>query len=173
MSGYSLQRNALEACEEMIASINLANQKEPNVFPKSRRVEALSNMSMRNFKMHFSQQGESSDSKAEAELLQIMLNKELHAEEFANQVALSPPYFCGSPPIRTANPIVQDARFGDEKNTPISAILSPTGLSSPSLASVNRGCVRVSLGPKPAAVRVEGFDCPNKDRENSGVSAVA
>jgi hypothetical protein len=31
----------------------------------------------------------------------------------------------------------------------------------------------MSFGLKPAAVRVEGFDCLNRDRQNSSVPAVA
>lgn len=100
----------------------------------------------------------------------LIFQQESHGEEFANQVASSPPYFCGSPPVRAANPLVQDARFGDEMNA---AIISPSGLPSPTSTSRKGGCVRVSFGLKPAAVRVEGFDCLNRDRQNSSVPAVA
>ncbi|KAL1338459.1 uncharacterized protein [Arachis hypogaea] len=174
MNCYSLQQNAFAACEERRGSINLADQKEPVVCPKPRRVGVLCNMPMRPLRWHFnSQQAEGSDSKAGAELLDIIFKRENHGEEFFNQVASSPPYFCGSPPVRAANPLIQDAQFGDERNNPISVISSPSGLPSPSSASRKGGCVRMNFGLKPAEVRVEGFDCLNRDRQNSRIPAFA
>ncbi|XP_039064221.1 uncharacterized protein LOC120209230 [Hibiscus syriacus] len=84
-------------------------------------------------------------------------------EETPTQVASPPPFFCGSPPSRVANPLIQDSRFGDEKFTTslisLSLIPPPLGLSSsPSSGSRKGGRVRASFGNKPA-VRVEGFDC--------------
>lgn len=96
-----------------------------------------------------------------------------HGQEYANQVASSPPFICGSPPVRAANPLVQDAHFGDEKHCPSLLISSPSGLLSPSSASRKGGCVRMTFGLKPAAVRVEGFDCLNKDCQNSRIPVVA
>lgn len=171
MNCYSLQQNAFAAGEEMRGSVNIADHKEPVICPKPRRVGVLSNMPIRPLRWHLNQQAEGADSKAGAELLDFIF-KESHGDEFANQVASSPPYFCGSPPVRAANPLIQDARFGDEK-PPIPAISSPSGLSSPSSASRKGGCVRMSFGLKPAAVRVEGFDCLNRDRQNSSIPAVA
>ncbi|KAI4346876.1 hypothetical protein L6164_007739 [Bauhinia variegata] len=147
---------------------------ESLICPKPRRVGILSNVPVRPLRLHLSQQAEGSDSKAGAELLDLILKKESYGDEqYANQVASSPPYFCGSPPVRAANPLIQDARFGDEKLNPASAISSPSGLSSPSSASRKGGCVRMKFGLKPAAVRVEGFDCLNRDRQNSSIPAVA
>ncbi|KAK7271790.1 hypothetical protein RJT34_27980 [Clitoria ternatea] len=170
MSCYSLQKNAYE---EMRGSVNIVDQKEPVICPKPRRVGVLSNMPMRHLRWHFIQQAEGSDSKAGAELLDIMLKKESHGEEFANQVSSSPPFFCGSPPVRAANPLAQDAQFGDEKHTPTLTISSPSGLLSPSSALRKGGCVRMSFGLKPATVRVEGFDCLSRDCQNSRIPAVA
>lgn len=172
MNYYGLQQNAFAACEEMRGSVNIADPKEPVICPKPRRVGVVSNMPMRHLRWHFNQQAEGSESKAGAELLEIMFKKESHVEEFASQVASSPPYFCGSPPVRAANPLVQDARFGDEKHCP-ALTTSPSGLLSPSSTSRKGGCVRMSFGLKPAAVRVEGFDCLNRDRQNSRIPAVA
>lgn len=168
MNRYSLQQNAFAACEEMRGSVTITDHKEPLICPKPRRVGVLSNVPVRQLRFHFNQQAEGSDSKAAAELLDMIFEKESHGDEFANHVASSPPYFSVSPPVRAANPLVQDARFGNEI---ISS--SPSGLPSPNSASRKGGCVRMSFGLKPAAVRVEGFDCLNRDRQNSSVPAVA
>lgn len=96
-------------------------------------------------------------------------------EQTASQVASSPPYFSGSPPSRAANPLIQDARFGDEKLTPLQVpvVPSPSGLPSPSSSARKAGCTRMKFGLKPATVRVEGFDCLNRDRQNSSIPAMA
>ncbi|KAL6989785.1 hypothetical protein U1Q18_015536, partial [Sarracenia purpurea var. burkii] len=94
----------------------------------------------------------------------------------ASQVAFSPPIFSGTPPSRTDNSLIQDAQFGVEKLSPLSAsssVLSPSGMSSPSSSSCRGGCVRMKFGPKPAAIRVEGFECLNRDRQHSTVLAMA
>lgn len=95
------------------------------------------------------------------------------------QVASSPPYFCGSPPSRVSNPLIQDARFGDEKITPISPRLmtpnpaSGVPTSSPSSSSRKGGCHRPNYGNKPA-VRIEGFDCLDRDnRRNCSIPTLA
>ena len=77
-------------------------------------------------------------------------------EQSGTQVASSPPYFCGSPPSRAANPLVQDARFGDERLAVLSVLQIPSPSSSSS--ACKGGFVRMKFGLKPAAVRVEGFD---------------
>lgn len=96
--------------------------------------------------------------------------------EPSSQVASSPPFFSGSPPSRVANPLIQDARFGDEKLTPfpsLAPIPPPSGLSSPTSSSARKGgCVRANFGNKPA-VRVEGFDCMDRDRRNCSIPALA
>ncbi|KAJ7971220.1 Translocase subunit seca [Quillaja saponaria] len=177
MDHYNPQKNAFISCEEMRGNVYVSDPKDPLICPKPRRVGVLANTPMRPLRWHPSHQAEIYDSKAGAELLDIILMKEGYGEQqCANQVALSPPYFCGSPPSRAANPLVKDAQFGNEKLTPIStsAIPSPSALSSPSSASrKGGGCVRMKFGQKPAAVRVEGFDCLNRDRQNSSIPAVA
>ncbi|KAF5479897.1 hypothetical protein F2P56_000680 [Juglans regia] len=146
------------------------------VCPKPRRVGVLANNPVRPLRWHMSHQAEVCDSKAGAELLDIILMKEGRGpEQSPTHFASSPPYFVGSPPSRSANPLIQDARFGDEKITPISplSITSPSGVSSPSSSSRKGGCARMKFGLKPATVRVEGFDCLNRDRQNSSIPAVA
>ncbi|MQL90293.1 hypothetical protein Taro_022886 [Colocasia esculenta] len=71
------------------------------------------------------------------------------------QVASSPPYFCSSPPSRSTNPLVFDARFGDEKSAPLTTL--PMLATSPSAAAPRMGgCVRTKFGPKPTSVRTTG-----------------
>ncbi|RZS15339.1 hypothetical protein BHM03_00047160 [Ensete ventricosum] len=88
------------------------------------------------------------------------------------QVASSPPFFCGSPPSRVANPVVHDARFGEDRPPAPFAPL-PLTQSGPPL-SPSQGCAHAKFGLKPAAVRIEGFDCLDRDRRRcSGITAVA
>ncbi|GLT69944.1 hypothetical protein SLA2020_420530 [Shorea laevis] len=173
----------------------------PCCLPKASPCWVLANTQVRPLRWHMSHYGEICDSKAGAELLDIILMKvqrkfnlklslvdllvvyllvpcnfrgswgELPTTQFAS----SPPYFCGSPPSRSSNPLIQDARFGDEKFTAISplSIPSPSSVSSPSSSSRKGGCTRMKFGLKPAAVRVEGFDCLSRDCQNSSIPAVA
>ncbi|KAG8489291.1 hypothetical protein CXB51_017339 [Gossypium anomalum] len=175
MNHYNLQQNpvAVSAYEEMggfISSISEHHRAGPVVCPNPRRLGVLTNNPIKPFRLHMSHQADVSESKASAELLDIILNKgDLWAEQPAAQVASSPPFFCGSPPSRTTNPVVQDARFGDERVAALSASQSP----SPSQSAHKGGCVRMSFGLKPAAIRVEGFDCLNRDSQNSTIPAMA
>ncbi|GKU97553.1 hypothetical protein SLEP1_g10691 [Rubroshorea leprosula] len=174
MNHCNLQQNAVVACEELRSLLSVSDPKGPLICPKPRRVGMLANNSNKSFRCYVSHQAEVYDSKAGAELLDIILRKEdFVTEQPVTPVSSSPPFFCGSPPSRAANPIVHDACFGDERLTPISTlqIPSPSGLSSPS--SCKGGCVRMKFGLKPAAVRVEGFDCLNRDRQNSSIPAMA
>ncbi|TXG51448.1 hypothetical protein EZV62_023972 [Acer yangbiense] len=142
------------------------------VCPKPRRLGLLNpsiNDSIRPLRWPSNNQSETGDSKAGSELLDIILAKGGYGgEKSGNQVASSPPYFCGSPPTRASNPLIQDAQFGNEKLNPV---LSPAP-PSPS-SRMGGGCVRMKFGHKPAAVRIEGFDCLSRDRRNCSISAVA
>ncbi|KAM7278503.1 hypothetical protein ACFE04_005637 [Oxalis oulophora] len=88
-------------------------------------------------------------------------------EKFGTPVASSPPYFCGSPPSRASNPLIEDARFGDERIQPPCYSMGPPSPSS----RVSGGCTRMKFGHTPAAVRIEGFDCLTRDRRS--ISAMA
>ncbi|KAL8472579.1 hypothetical protein ACS0TY_029058 [Phlomoides rotata] len=88
-------------------------------------------------------------SKAGAELLgQIHRKDKFEAEQCAT-LSSSPPFFFGSPPCRTRNPVVQDEHFRVEK---LSFIHEALNTERPAHA-------RKQLGEKQAFVRVEGFDC--------------
>ncbi|KAK7269766.1 hypothetical protein RIF29_22501 [Crotalaria pallida] len=111
----------------------------------------------------------------------ILTKGDCEIEQFWPQAASSPPFFCGSPPSRVANPIVQDARFGDDNFSPLSpsswvVVPAPSGLppspSSSSSSARKGGCVRANFGNNPA-VRVEGFDCLDRDRRNCSIPALA
>ncbi|KAK6788672.1 hypothetical protein RDI58_012470 [Solanum bulbocastanum] len=149
------------------------------VCPKPRRLGLLNatiTEPIRPLRWHVSHQQELCDSRAGADLLDIILAKGGGTDQSsAAQVASSPPFFCGSPPSRVSNPLIQDARFGDEKVTPVSprAIPIPSGLaSSPSTSTRKGGCVRANFGNNPA-VRVEGFDCLDRDRRNCSIPTLA
>lgn len=103
----------------------------------------------------------------------VVLQEDLGTEQSATHEASSPPYFCGSPPTRAANPLVQDDRFGDERFAAALSTLQVPSPSSPSSSARKGGCVRMKFGLKPATVRVEGFDCLNRDRQNSSIPAMA
>ncbi|KAJ0098959.1 hypothetical protein Patl1_21456 [Pistacia atlantica] len=169
------QKNAFVAREET-RGFEFSDQRESVVCPKPRRVGILASNCTRPFRWQLSHPVGVSDSNAGAELLDIILMKEGYGvEQTASQVASSPPYFSGSPPSRAANPLIQDARFGDEKLTPLQVpvVPSPSGLPSPSSSARKAGCTRMKFGLKPATVRVEGFDCLNRDRQNSSIPAMA
>ncbi|GMP83310.1 hypothetical protein CsSME_00037271 [Camellia sinensis var. sinensis] len=177
------QQNAFAACEEMRSSVSVSiyDRRETVVCPKPRRLGLLNtglNDQFRPLRWHMSYQSELCESKAGTELLDTILTKGGYgAEQSCTQVASSPPFFCGSPPSRVSNPLIQDARFGDDKFTPISPrsipIPSGSGLSSSSASSSRKGgCVRANFGNNPA-VRVEGFDCLDRDRRNCSIPALA
>lgn len=166
-------------CEELRgpAGVTLSDRKGPVlVCPKPRRVEFLaSNLTM---SLRW-QRSDVCDSKAGAELLDMILRKEGQCEgrSSAREIASSPPFFCGSPPSRVSNPIVQDAQFGDENLSPLSTLqlASPSASASPSPSpsAMKSGGARMKFGLKSPTVRVEGFDCLSRDRQNSGITATA
>lgn len=171
MNHCAIQQNVFSAYEE--------SRKDHLVCPKPRRLALLNtamNEPIRPVRWHLSHQAEPYDSKAGADLMEIILAKGGYgAEQPSAQIASSPPFFSGSPPSRVANPLIQDARFGDEKLNPISPsiVASPGQSSSPSSSSRKGGCVRANFGDKPA-MRVEGFDCMERDdRRNRSIPALA
>lgn len=152
------------------------------IFNKSRIFE-LSNSPV--FYFIFSYQSEGYESKAGPELLDIIFAKGGgyggSSEQTCTQIASSPPFFSGSPPSRVSNPLIQDALFGDDKVSPVSPrsmIPNPSSSgmssSSPSFSSARKGgCLRANFGNKPA-VRIEGFDCLDRDnRRNCSIPALA
>lgn len=170
-------------CEEMRGPVTvpLSDRKGPLlVCPKPRRIGFLAgNLTMSLRWQRSCQQSEICDSKAGAELLDMILSKEGHSEgkPLAREIASSPPFFSGSPPSRVSNPLVQDVQFGDEKLSPLSTLQlaspSTSASPSPSPSAMKSGGARMKFGLKSPTVRVEGFDCLGRDRQNAGITAVA
>ncbi|KAL5722139.1 hypothetical protein ACHQM5_005696 [Ranunculus cassubicifolius] len=154
-----MERN-FAVCQEMFSSVSISERKDSLVCPKPRRVSPLSYTV--------------NESRAGFDLLDMIFSKGGYDTEHANYTASSPPFFCGSPPSRATNPLVQDAHFGERKAAPSSPLLISSRSSSPSSMSWKGGCAsRTNLGHKPAVVRIEGFDCLGKDRRNCSIPAVA
>lgn len=111
--------------------------------------------------------------------LWVLQDGDFDVEQSWPVVTSSPPFFCGSPPSRAANPLIQDARFGDENFSPLSPpswVVVPAAASglppSPSSSARKGGCVRANFGNNPV-VRIEGFDCLDRDRRNCSIPALA
>ncbi|XP_047332754.1 uncharacterized protein LOC124936309 [Impatiens glandulifera] len=150
-------------CEEMSASALNAL-----VCPKPRRIVTLNSSTNGQIKpprYQTSHQLKAAEVEGGNELFDFILPK----GNFGSGVASSPPYFYGSPPSRTSNPITQDTRF-------VNNMYSSSPLSSPAqtmLATSPSSCGRMKFVHKPAAKRVEGFDCLSRDLDNCSISAVA
>ncbi|XWS34983.1 hypothetical protein CRYUN_Cryun21dG0084900 [Craigia yunnanensis] len=186
MKQCAIQQSAIRSShEEMRSSVSVmvTDRRETMVCPKPRRLGLLNTSfndhPVRSLRWQLSNQAELYDSKTGSDLLDMILTKGgCGVEQNCIQVASSPPFFCGSPPSRVANPLIQDARFGDEKIitplSPRSPIPPPWGSPSLSPSSSTRkgGCIRVNFGSNPA-VRVEGFDCLDRDRRNCSIPALA
>ncbi|KAI8542926.1 hypothetical protein RHMOL_Rhmol08G0177700 [Rhododendron molle] len=168
---------AMAACGEKRDGVSISVS-DTVVCPKPRRIGILNpslNEQSRPSRWHANYQTEISDSKAGMELLDIILIKgSYNVEKSITQVASSPPFFSGSPPSRASNPLIQDSQFRNKEFSPLSPLSyqAPNLVSSPSSSARKGGsCARVKFGQKPAAVRVEGFDCISRDRRS--ISAVA
>ncbi|KAF5764071.1 hypothetical protein HanRHA438_Chr15g0700001 [Helianthus annuus] len=151
---------------------------EPMVCPKPRRLSLFSatmNEPVRSLRWQMS---EVYESKAGSELQDIFFAKGggySPLDQICTNVASSPPFFSGSPPSRVSNPLTQDARFGDEKISPLSPRSMVPNPASSGLQSspMKGGCNRSSFGNKPA-VRIEGFDCLDRDnRRNCSIATLA
>uniref|UniRef100_A0A7N0VBX6 Uncharacterized protein n=1 Tax=Kalanchoe fedtschenkoi TaxID=63787 RepID=A0A7N0VBX6_KALFE len=170
MNHYAIQQRSVSAvCEEMIG-------REAVVCPKPVRVGVLSSPladPIRTLRWNLSHQSEISEAAAGADLLDILLLKggSRDSEQFCTPVDFPPPFFSGSPPSRVSNPLIQDARFREEKHgSPVSQL--QLGPSSPSSYTRKGGYARPNFGNNPV-VRIEGFACMKRDGRSSAVSARA
>ncbi|KAK9705076.1 hypothetical protein RND81_07G032200 [Saponaria officinalis] len=171
VASSSKSRNSMGDCRSAV------------VCPKPRRVGLLNSSvsdSSRPLRWHLGHQVDVSDARAGSELLDIILSKGGQgSEKPSTEVASSPPFFSGSPPSRVSNPLIQDARFRAEKQlmpsfSPLTSPIptTPGTSSSPNSSVRNGGCVRANFGDYPA-VRVEGFDCLDRDRRNCSIPGLA
>ncbi|KAI4321294.1 hypothetical protein MLD38_034695 [Melastoma candidum] len=168
-----IEANAFVAFEEMRGYLSISDRRGLLACPKPRRVGLSSGGLLR---PQFSPRPEVGKSRDGADLLDLILKKEdFESEQQSPAVTvLMTPFYSGSPPCRAENPLAQDARFRNGAIPPIAAspVFSPSGLPSPS-SPTPKGCARMKFGPKPAAVRIEGFDCLSRDGQNSSVPAIA
>ncbi|CAE5963430.1 unnamed protein product [Arabidopsis arenosa] len=182
MNHFAVQPNAFAAGGDLrSSSVSVVERDQTTVVcPKPRRIGLRNNHHpSRSLRCYFSHQLELCESKAETDILDIILTKDGYgAEQVHKQVIDSPsPFLCGSPPSRVANPITQDARFRDEIVSVSSVIPPQLGLppsSSPSSSSGRKGgcVVRGNFGNSPK-VRIEGFDCLDRDSRNCSIPALA
>ncbi|XP_073032748.1 uncharacterized protein [Primulina eburnea] len=176
MNHCAIQHNYFVAREELRGSAAAAaagggsmEKRETVVCPKPRRL-GLNHATlydlypMRPRIWHICHQQEVSEANAAKEVLDIILAKgSCGADQSIAQVASSPPFFPGSPPRRVSNPLIQDARFLDEKLIPVAPHAIPF---------TSDRFVRESFGNNPAS-RIEGFDCLGTDRRNRHIPALA
>jgi hypothetical protein len=139
------------------------------VCPKPRRIvnnnfnDSISIIRPSRFLHNNNQQMEACESKAGIELLDIIRPKQgdYGFEKSSYQVASSPPFYSGSPPVRASNPLIQDEQFRNEKLSPPSPSPSPSPSIDPPMtaASGGGGRGRVNYRHNQPNVRVEGFNC--------------
>ena len=173
MNHWAVQPNAFAAGGDLRNSVSVVERDQTVVVcPKPRRI------GLRNPLHHPSRSlrcySHQVESKAETDILDIILTQDGYGTEQVHptQVLDSPsPFLCGSPPSRVANPLTQDARFRDELSLVSSPF--PTPLGQPHSSSGRKGgFVRGSFGNSPA-VRIEGFDCLDRDSRNCSIPALA
>ncbi|KAI0515645.1 hypothetical protein KFK09_008311 [Dendrobium nobile] len=68
------------------------------------------------------------------------------------------PFFCGSPPARSANPIVLDTRFSEAIQLQSVQPSTMPGSSNPQI-----GLDRIQHNLTPTTIRIEGFNCLNSN----------
>jgi len=168
----------------MRSSVSVCDRREVVVCPKPRRIGLLNSVVndpiIRPLRWYVSHHPEMFESKPGTDLLDLILPKGGYGGEHQScaqaAATLSPPFFSGSPPSRASNPLIQDIRFGDESFTPVSPQLIPipsgSKISSPSSSARKGGFIRASFGSSPA-VRIEGFDCLDRERRNRSIPALA
>ncbi|XP_019154547.1 PREDICTED: uncharacterized protein LOC109151089 [Ipomoea nil] len=143
----------MNCCENAVGRVVCPMPRRPNAHSTHTLVFPMSNSS------------EGIDSKTDASLVDLILKKDsLVAMQSISQLSSSPPFFSGSPPCRTNNPVIHDTCFRNEKRvgTPVPQSPPLSGIiSSPSSSARKAACTRAMLGQQQSPVRVEGFDCQN------------
>ncbi|KAD2804280.1 hypothetical protein R6Q59_030201 [Mikania micrantha] len=147
---------------------------EPVVCPKPRRLNLFNNAinePARALRWQMCYQQEAYESNAGPELFDLILAKGGGYDVSGTPEQTSSPFFCGSPPSRVSNPLIQDARFGDDscKISPISprSMIPNRDSGIPSSSPATGGYLR-------PMVRIEGFNClDGGNRRNCSIPALA
>ncbi|KAI0488611.1 hypothetical protein KFK09_028450 [Dendrobium nobile] len=172
MNNYAMQTNAFAASREHLGA---GDRKSPVLCPKPRRLGYLPAPEVvRPLRWQTSHQAEPCGSKPGLEFVDYFLPKG------GESLSMSPPFFCGSPPSRAGNPVVHDALFFENRPvgplpSPLTAALAGGIAASSPISPRNSGnCARTNIALKPAAVRIEGFDClGGGGRRGCSITAVA
>lgn len=135
------------------------------VCPKPRRSGANERFNTNATLLQINQEVEVCDLKAGTELLDLILTKGRYDVEYSN----ANPFFCGSPPSRASNPLIQDVNFGNDNFIPIQPFPESALPFSSSSRVTGGGCVPMKFGNNSAPVRIDGFNC----RGSCSVPAVA
>ncbi|CAM6109675.1 unnamed protein product [Calypogeia fissa] len=124
---------------------------EEVICPKPRRVTNVSCPPAEFLKTSRRRRSHSSQVRAEGEagfeILDIFLSRSGFGD--SSSFGCSPPYFCGSPPSRSGNPLIHDVQFTHQRIPSAQSSLS-------SLVSQQKSFCAASYGANPS-VRVEGF----------------
>ncbi|EPS58186.1 hypothetical protein M569_16630 [Genlisea aurea] len=171
MSPYAISGNSFAACEEL-GSVSSYISEKMVVCPKPRRLglpraTTISESSP----MPIIWQPSGFDSKAGSDPSSdiILMMKGGGCESDQSSIH---PFFSGSPPSRAPNPLIQDFRFASTR--PIltrSDVLLPSPTSSSSTPGKSI-CGRSTFSDGPS-VRIEGFDCLDRDRRKFGIPTLA
>jgi len=90
-----------------------------------------------------------------SDILDLILSKNEPDGDSSSQVG----FLCGSPPVRTNNPVIHDPQFG--KRVPsFSPLVSPYGKMPAGRVEVGSPSCGARSSPK---VRIEGFTCGNSE----------
>ncbi|KAG1331625.1 hypothetical protein COCNU_02G015930 [Cocos nucifera] len=94
------------------------------------------------------------------EILDIILNKDDPEGDLdmSNQTG----FFCGSPPVRTNNPVVHDAQFAKQTQNLGSPLGNSFGTKPAARVEIGSPSCGSSFGGSPK-VRIEGFACGNSE----------
>ncbi|KAG0491006.1 hypothetical protein HPP92_007869 [Vanilla planifolia] len=145
--------------EKQQNAVFVTGHDRPLLFPKPRKLYQAS--AMRSLRFISDTHVDSLDPNPGIDLLDMLFSKEAGGPvEQEDQLS---EFFCGSPPVRSDNPVAHDARFGEAD--PLGPLpVAPAEIGSGFTATGRSGCTRVRYGLLPAAVRVEGFDYLDRDR---------
>ncbi|KAJ7567188.1 hypothetical protein O6H91_02G135900 [Diphasiastrum complanatum] len=152
-------KNRLDLTEKTLlrSRYHTYNIDEEVICPKPRRASHISNASSDIFRAPFvkSNSVARADIEAGFEILNIFCQSVIGDTNFGCS-----PYFCGSPPSRSRNPVIHDVQFSDQKLLP-----------APSAFSQQINCCEPAR-VKESPIRVEGFVTAGREMRCS-VSAQA